>query len=61
MEAICKIFPIAPSTYYRQLDLIEHPETRSKRDLYNQHYTEQIKRIWQESYGPMVFVKFGNS
>lgn len=51
VEAICKILPIAPSTYYRQLDLTEHPEKHSKRDLHDQHYAEQIKQIWQESAG----------
>ncbi len=51
VEAICKILPISPSTYYRQLDLTENPEKRSKRDLHDQHYAEQIKRIWQESAG----------
>lgn len=61
VEAICKILPITPSTYYWQLDLIENPEKRSKRDLHDQHYTDQIKRIWQESAGATVFVKSGNS
>ncbi len=51
VEAICKILPITPSTYYWQLDLTENPEKRSKRDLHDQHYTDQIKRIWQESAG----------
>lgn len=51
VEAICKILPIAPSTYYRQLDLTEHLEKYSKRDLHDQHYAEQIKQIWQESAG----------
>ena len=45
IEAICKILPIAPSTYYRQLDLTKHPEKHSKRDLHDQHYAEQIKQI----------------
>ena len=51
VEAICKILPITLSTYYWQLDLTENPEKRSKRDLHDQHYTDQIKRIWQESAG----------
>lgn len=51
VEAICKILPISPSTYYRQLDLTENPEKRSKRDLHDQYYAKQIKRIWQESAG----------
>ena len=51
VEAICQILPIASSTYYRQLDLVQNPEKRSKRDLHDQHYAEQIKLIWQESHG----------
>lgn len=51
VEAICEILPIAPSTYYRQMDLLEHPEKCAKRVLDDQYYTEQIKRIWQESSG----------
>lgn len=51
VDAICKILPIASSTYYRQLDLIEHPEKCSKRIFHDQQYAEQIKRIWQESAG----------
>ena len=51
VEAICKILPIAPSTYYRQLDLTENPEKRSKRDLHDMDHAEQIKRIWKESSG----------
>lgn len=51
VEPICKILPIAPSTYYRQEYLKEYPEKRSKRFLHAQHYAEQIKRVWQESAG----------
>ncbi|NAR31184.1 IS3 family transposase [Acinetobacter haemolyticus] len=51
VDAICKVLPIAASTYYRQLDLSEHPEKRSKRDLQDQHDAKQIKQIWQESSG----------
>ena len=51
VEAICKILPIAASTYYRQCDLAKHPEKQLKRALHDQHYSEQIKRVWQESSG----------
>ena len=51
VEAICRILPIAPSTYYRTLDLCENPEHRAKRDLHDLHHAEQIKRIWKESSG----------
>ena len=51
VEAICRILPIAPSTYYRTLDLADNPEHRAKRDLHDEHHAEQIKRIWKESSG----------
>ena len=51
VEAICRILPIAASTYYRALDLADNPEHRAKRDLHDEHHAEQIKRIWQESSG----------
>lgn len=31
--------------------MAEHPEKRSIRALHDEHYVEQIKRIWQESAG----------
>ena len=51
VDAICKILPIAPSTYYRTLDLTVNTEHRAKRDLHDLHHAEQIKRIWKESSG----------
>src|SRR5690606_9959261 len=51
VEAICRILPIAASTYYRTLDLVDNPEHRAKRDLHDEHHAEQIKRIWKESSG----------
>ncbi len=51
VEAICRILPIAPSTYYQTLDLVENPEHRAKRDLHYAHHAEQIKIIWNESSG----------
>ena len=51
IDAICRILPIAASTYYRTLDLVNNPEFRAKRALHDLHHAEQIKRIWQESLG----------
>ena len=51
VEAICRILPIAPSTYYRTLDLTDNPEHRAKRDLHDLQHAEEIKRIWKESSG----------
>ncbi len=51
VDAICRILPIAASTYYRTLDLADNPEHRAKRDLHDEHHAEQIQRIWKESSG----------
>ena len=51
VDAICRILPIAASTYYRTLDLTVNPEHRAKRDLHDLHHAEEIKRIWKESSG----------
>ncbi|RVT29946.1 IS3 family transposase [Acinetobacter indicus] len=51
VEAICRILPIATSTYYRTLDLTVNPEHRAKRDLHDLQHAEEIKRIWKESSG----------
>jgi hypothetical protein len=37
VEAICQILPIASSTYYRQLDLVQNPES-----VRNEIYTINI-------------------
>ena len=43
VEVICRILLIAPSTYYRTLDLAENPDHQAKRNLHDQHHTKQIK------------------
>ena len=61
VEAICRILPIAASTYYRTLDLADNPEHRAKRDLHDEHHAEQIKRIWKKVQVGMAFLKSGNN
>lgn len=51
VEPICKILPIAPSTYYHHLQRNEQPEKRCKRVHDDQRNAEQIKLIWQNSSG----------
>ena len=47
--AICRVLPIAPSTYYRTKDLNDNPEKRSQRSQHDDFYLNEIKRIWQDS------------
>ena len=49
VESICRILPIAPSTYRRIKDEQDNPEKQSRRKQNDAYLTEQIKRIWQES------------
>ena len=47
--SICRILPIAPSTYYRIKDEQENPEKQSRRKQSDKHLMEQIKQIWRDS------------
>ena len=49
VEPICRILPIAPSTYYRIKDEQENPEKQSRRKQSDKHLMAQIKQIWQAS------------
>ncbi len=49
IELICRVLPIAPSTYHRTKDLECRPERRSLRSQHDDYYLSEIKRIWQDS------------
>jgi len=49
VESICRILPIAPSTYYRIKDEQDNPEKQSRRKQSDKHLMEQIKQIWRDS------------
>ena len=49
VEPICRILPIAPSTYYRIKDEQDNPEKQSRRKQSDKHLMAQIKQIWQAS------------
>ena len=49
VESICRILPIAPSTYYRIKDKQDNPEKQSRRKQSDKHLMAQIKQIWQAS------------
>lgn len=50
VEPICKILPIAPSTYHRHKELAEHPERRSHRAKRDESLSEDIQRVWEENH-----------
>ena len=50
VEPICKVLPIAPSTYYRQAARQADPAQRSARDQRDAVVMEQIQRVWDEHF-----------
>ncbi|MGI9340924.1 MAG: IS3 family transposase [Psychrobacter sp.] len=49
VELICRVLPIAPSTYYRAQALSDNPHKRSLRSQHDAYYIGEIKRIWRDS------------
>ena len=46
IEPICRVLPIAPSTYYRHKHLQSHPEDRSDRAKRDEELCEAIQEVW---------------
>ena len=51
VESICRVLPIAPSTYHRHRAERENPELRSDRKKRDEALRPQIQRVWDESFG----------
>ncbi|MCK6159341.1 IS3 family transposase [Moraxella osloensis] len=49
VESICRILPIAPSTYYRIKDEQNNPEKQSRRKQNDSYLLARIKQVWQAS------------
>lgn len=49
IETICRVLPIAQSTYYRAKDLRKNPHKRSLRSQHADFYISETRRIWQDS------------
>ena len=60
VEAICRILPIAASTYYRALDFVDNPEHRNVLCMI---YIMQSKSnvFGKKVQVDMVYVKFGKN
>jgi hypothetical protein len=50
VEPICKVLPIAPSTYYLHAARQANPELRSTRAKQDEALSQQIRRVWEESF-----------
>ena len=50
VEPICKVLPIAPSTYYLHAARQTDPGRRSARSLRDERLGEQIQRVWNDNF-----------
>ena len=51
VEPICRVLPIAPSTYYAHRAVARDPERRSARAKRDDVLRVEVRRVWDESYG----------
>ena len=51
VEPICRVLPIAPSTYYAHAARQADPERQSARQRRDAGLCEQIRRVWEENFG----------
>lgn len=50
VESICRVLPIAPSTYYHQLACRTDPSKASARHQRDRELCPEIRRVWEENY-----------
>jgi len=50
VEPICKMLPIAPSTYYLHAARRADPDRRSARAVRDERLERQIQRVWEENF-----------
>ncbi|WP_313137737.1 IS3 family transposase [Paracoccus jeotgali] len=50
VESICRVLPIAPSTYYHRLACLADPSKASLRHQRDTELRPEIERVWDENY-----------
>ena len=50
VEPICKVLPIAPSTYYEHKAMKGDPDRESNRSIRDRHLEVEIERVWKENF-----------
>ncbi|AOY42381.1 hypothetical protein AOT82_2 [Psychrobacter sp. AntiMn-1] len=60
IEPICRVLPIAPSTYYRTKDLESYPEKRSLRQQHDDYLSTRLNASGRTVNAVTVFVKSGS-
>jgi putative transposase len=58
VEPICKVLPIAPSTYYLQVARESDPAQRSARAQRDERLCGQIQQVWDEN---LQLTRFGGN
>jgi putative transposase len=51
VESICRLLPIAPSTYYRHMARRHDPQQWSTRALRDAGLKAQIREVWEDNFG----------
>jgi len=49
VEPICRVLPIAPSTYYAHALVVRHPEWASNRAKWDAVLLPEVKRVWDNN------------
>ena len=49
VKSICRVLPIAPSTYYRHARRLKQPDLRAKRCVSDERLLAQIHQVWEDS------------
>lgn len=50
VEPICKLLPIAPSTYFKHKELVVDPTRRSQRAQRDDRLRTEVRRVWDENF-----------
>jgi len=50
VEPICRVLPIAPSTYYEHKGQERDPDRRSDRAKRDEALEPEIQRVWEENF-----------
>ncbi len=61
VEPICKVLPIAPSTYYLHAARQADPSRRSARTLLDERRCEQIQQVWNDNFKSTVPARSGTN
>ena len=61
VEPICRVLPIAPSTYYEHAARRRNPARLPARARRDEVLRAEIRRIWEENFQVMACAKSGGS